>query len=100
MAELVSGRKAVAVAGTAERLSTTSVAVRAVWVMAATGNTNPVAVGGPDVVGALLARKGLALRATDPPQRFGPETGVDELGDLWVDAVTSGEAVTFLYAPG
>lgn len=100
MAALVSGRKAVTAGGTAERLSTTSVAINSIRIMAATANTNPVVIGGSDVVAAVGTRKGIALRATDPPITLDAETdGVDELSDIWVDAVTNGEAVTYVYTP-
>lgn len=99
MGALVSGRTAVAAAGTAVALSTSSKPIDAVWVMAATGNTNPVTIGGSDVVGALATRKGIALRQTDPPLRLTPADGVDELGDVWVDAITNTDAVTWFYAP-
>jgi hypothetical protein len=96
MGRLVSGRKAVTAGGTAETLSATSIAVDRVWVMAATANTNPVVIGGSDVVAAVGTRKGIAIRSTDPPVLL---RDIDELGDIWVDAVTNGEAVTFMYVP-
>lgn len=97
MADLVSGRTVVTTGGTAVRLSSTSVSVGAVWVMAATANTNPVVIGGSDVVAAVGTRKGVALRSTDPPVKLSSKDGIDELGDLYVDAVTNGEAVTWFY---
>ncbi len=99
MAALISGRAAVTTGGTAVRLSSTSVAITRVWIMAATANTNPVVIGGSDVVAAVGTRKGIALRSTDPPVTMGPADGVDELSDIYVDAVTNGEAVTYFYTP-
>lgn len=97
MAALVSGRTAVVAGGTAVPLSAASTPIRSVWIMAATANTNPVVIGGSDVVAAVGTRKGVALRATDPPVRLTSADGVDELSDVYVDAVTNGEAVTWAY---
>jgi hypothetical protein len=97
VAALVSGRTAVTTGGTAVQLSATSTPVRCLWIMAATANTNPVVVGGSDVVAAVGTRKGIALRSTDPPVRLTAADGVDELSDVYVDAVTNGEAVTWAY---
>lgn len=97
MAQLVSGRTAVTTGGTAVPLSATSTPIRSLWIMAATANTNPVVVGGSDVVAAVGTRKGVALRSTDPPVRLTSADGVDELSDIYVDAVTNGEAVTWAY---
>jgi hypothetical protein len=97
---IVSGRKTVTAAGTAEALSATSVAINRISIMAETDNTNPVTVGGSDVVGALATRKGVALRATDPPVTLYARDGVDELGDVFVDAITNGDGVTFIYTTG
>ncbi len=99
-AGLTSGRKIVTAGGTAEPLVAVSVAIRTVWIMAETDNTNPVVVGGADVVAALATRKGVALRATDPPLRLSSADGIDELSDIYVDAVTNGDGVTFVYAAG
>lgn len=98
MAGLVSGRTAVTTGGTAVQLSATSTPINTIRIMAATANTNPVVIGGSDVVAAVGTRKGIALRATDPPITLDAQTdGVDELSDIYVDAVTNGEAVTWLY---
>jgi hypothetical protein len=97
VAQLVSGRTAVTTGGTAVPLSATSTPIRSLWIMAATANTNPVVVGGSDVVAAVGTRKGVALRSTDPPVRLTSADGVDELSDIYVDAVTNGEAVTWAY---
>lgn len=100
MASIVSGRKVVAASGTAERLSATSLAINRITIAAETDNVNPVVVGGSDVVAALATRKGIPLSATSPPITFDAEVdGVDELGDIWIDAVTAGEGVTFIYTP-
>jgi hypothetical protein len=96
---LVSGRAEVTTAGTRVRLSSASVAIRSITIAAETNNTNPVTVGGSDVVGALLTRKGIPLSATSAPLTLGPDDGVDELSDIYIDAVTDTEGVTFIYSP-
>ncbi len=99
MASLVSGRKTVAAAGTAEPLSAVSVPINKLWIMAETDNTSVVTIGGSDVVGALATRKGIALRATDPPVPLDAQSdGVDELADIYVDVITNGDGVTFTYS--
>jgi hypothetical protein len=97
MADIVSGRCAVATNGTRAQLGGTgvSVAVKSITVTAFTNNTNPVTVGGPDVIGALATRKGVAL-AAGQTYRFESDE-VSDLGDVWVDCVTNGEGVTFIY---
>ena len=100
MAGLVTGRKTVTAAGTAEPLSAASVSVRSLWIMAETDNTNPVTVGGSAVVGALATRAGITLRATDPPLKLTSADGVDELSDVFIDAITNGDGVTYAYTPG
>lgn len=99
MASIVSGRKVVTTAGTAVQLSATSVAIRGVVITAETDNTNPVTVGGSDVVGALATRKGVPLAAGASIALNANDDGVDELSDIWIDAVTSTEGVTYLYTP-
>lgn len=96
---LVSGRKVVAAAGTAEQLSRPSVAIRQITIMAETDNTRAVVVGGPDVVAALATRRGVPLAAGASLTLYS-EYGTDELSDLWIDAEVSGEGVTFLYMTG
>ncbi len=87
------GRQTVAVAGTRVQLSSTSVECRWVLISAETDNTNPVTVGGSNVVGALATRQGTPLSATSPPLRL----DVDNLTDVWIDVVTNTEGVTFTY---
>ncbi len=97
---LVSGRQVVTTGGTAVRLSSTSVAINRITITAETDNTNPVTVGGSDVVGALATRKGVPLAAGQSITFDAQVDGVDELGDIYIDAVTSTEGVTYLYSPG
>jgi len=98
MAALVSGRVVVTTGGTAVALSATSVAIRRVTITAEIDNTNPVTVGGSDVVGALATRRGVPL-AAGASVTFHADDGVDELSDVYIDAVTNTEGVTYLYSP-
>lgn len=96
MATFIDGRKAVAAAGTREALSATSVPIRSVTIQAAGGNTGVVVIGGATVVAALATRRGIALAAGDRPITLTEADGLDDLRSVWVDAMVSGEAVTFV----
>lgn len=93
---LTSGRKTVSVAGTAEALSTQGVRVRKIVIQPLRANTNPVAVGGPDVIAASgSSQKGTLLSGqTDRVTLEGPEL---RLTEIFVDAQTNGEGVAFSY---
>src|SRR5438552_3140284 len=99
MAGLLSGRAVVATPGTAVRLSASSVAIQSIIVTAETDNTNVVTVGGSDVVGALATRKGVPLAAGASVAFVANRDGVDELSDIYVDAITATEGVTYAYVP-
>lgn len=88
---IISGRATVASAGTRVQLSTTSTAVLSIAVQAATDNTSAVTVGGPDVVGAIATRKGIALAAG-----ASISLDVNDLSKVYVDAITSGDDVTYI----
>lgn len=96
MSSIVSGRQVVTTAATAVRLTSTSTPIRAVVITAETDNTSPVTIGGADVVGALATRKGVPL-AAGASISLTREDGVDELSDIWVDCITNGDGVTYLY---
>jgi hypothetical protein len=85
------GRKTVTAAGTAEALAT-STSCKLVIITAETDNTDYVVVGGSTVVAALATRRGVPLAPGDsvPIQ-------TDNLADIYLDAVVSGEGVTYLY---
>jgi hypothetical protein len=91
-----SGRKTVATAGTAEPLMATNTPVSKVYITPETDNTNPVTVGGADVVGALATRKGVPLDNDATTEQVLVLCDVD-LKDVYIDAVTNGEGVTFTY---
>lgn len=88
---LICGRQTVTTAGTAVQLSTTSTAVLEVAITAETDNTNPVTVGGSDVVGALATRKGIPLTAGSTVS-----LGVNDLSKVYIDSITSTEGVTYV----
>ena len=85
------GRKVISSAGTAEALAT-STAAKWVIVSAETDNTNPVTVGGATVVGALATRRGTPLFPGDSVSYL-----IDDLDEVFVDVITSGEGVTFAF---
>jgi hypothetical protein len=91
------GRKVVAAAGTREQLSTSSVGIRSVDITALSTNTAIVVVGGPTVVAAAGTRRGVALAAGQTQSYDADQDLVDDLNQVWLDAVTSGEGVSYAY---
>ena len=85
---LVSSEKTVTASGTAEALSS-SRRVKSVTVVAKTGNTGQVYVGGSDV--AITTNDGLA---PGDALEVGSEEWLD-LNDIYVDVDTNGEGVDF-----
>jgi hypothetical protein len=57
-------------------------------------NTNAVVIGGPGVVAAAATRNGVAMVPTGIILVL---RDIDDLGDLWVDAITGGEGLSFFY---
>jgi hypothetical protein len=88
---VLDGRKTVASAGTAEKLSTTPTHIVRVTVVAETDNTGTIAVGNSTVVAALSTRRGTPLSAGDSIT-----IEVNELTDVWLDSTVAGDGVTFL----
>lgn len=89
---LADGLQLVAAAGTAEALVSTSTPCRAVLIQARPENTGNVVVGSSTVVAASGTRRGIALV---PGQSV--TLRVTDLSELYVDAVVSGEGVSFVY---
>ena len=87
------GRKTVTTAGTRVPLSATSVACKKVTVTAMYENTDNVVVGGSTVVAAVLTRQGTPLT---PGQSI--DISINDLNKIYLDAVVSGEGVTFTYS--
>lgn len=85
------GRKIVTAAGTRETLAS-STTVKKVDIQALLTNTNPVVIGSSTVVAAAGTRRGVALNAGDV---YSLE--IDNLADIYIDAVTSGEGVSYTY---
>lgn len=86
------GRKVVASAGTAERLVASNTNCRRVTVMALLENTDMVVIGGSTVVASATTRQGIPLSAG-----ASITLDVEDLYPYFVDAVVSGEGVSFLY---
>ena len=86
---LYSFEKTVASAGTAEALVAASKRVKSVVIVAKSGNTGRVYVGGSDVSsstnGGLGASQSISLEAA----------GWMDLADIYIDADTNGEGVDF-----
>jgi len=91
--KIVSGRKAVTTAGTAEQLTTTTTSCYRIDICADLGNTNPVVVGGEDVVAAAGSQKGVVLIPGNAPMTI----LVDDVSKVYVDSQTDGDAVCYTY---
>jgi hypothetical protein len=85
------GRKTVTTAGTRVALSTTT-SCKKVTIQALDTNTDAIVVGGSTVVAASATRRGIVLL---PYNSF--TISVDDLADIYIDSVVSGEGVTYLY---
>jgi len=83
------GRKVVASAGTAEALAA-STTIKKVIICAETDNTDYIVVGGSGVIAALATRQGIPIGPGDTIT-----IDVDNLADVFIDAVVSGEGVTY-----
>ncbi len=60
--------------------------------MAETNNDDIVVVGGATVVAALATRRGAPLYPGDPY-----DLDIDDLSDVYLDVMTSGDGVTYTY---
>ena len=90
---IVSGRKAVAVAGTAEQLLAASTHCYRIDVNADMGNINPVVIGSSNVVAAERAQIGITLIPGNAPKTI----LINDISKVWVDAITNDDAVCFIY---
>lgn len=84
-----SGNKAVTTAGSAERLSSTSIPCKWVNIIGKAANTDTVWVGGSNVA-AGTGQPIVALQSTDRIE-------VNDLSSIWLDVAVNGEGVTFIY---
>lgn len=86
------GIQLVASAGTAEALAASSTPCRRVIVSARPENTDVVVVGASTVVAAVGTRRGISLA---PGQNV--EIPIKDVASLYVDAVVTGEGVSYVY---
>jgi len=86
------GTKACGTAGTRIQLSGTATACQAVIVTAKLSNTSTVVIGGIGVVASTATQQGTPLLAGDSVTLW-----VDNLTDIYLDALTTGEAVVYTY---
>lgn len=96
--QIKSVRKEVATAGIREALSATNLFVKKLIIQALGDNTNAVTVGDVTVVGATATRIGIALD-TDATVQQGDivELCDVDLADVYVDAITNGDGVSYIY---
>ena len=90
---IVAGRKAVGTPGIAEKFVAVSTYCYRIDVCADIGNTNPVVIGGSDVVAASGSQKGIILIPGNPPITI----LIDDVSKVYVDAITAADAVCFTY---
>lgn len=90
---IVDGRKTVAAAGTRLPIVATSAQCFLVLLSADLANTSPIVVGGSTVVAALDAQKGVVLTPGNPPVAF----FVRDASSVYVDGITNGDSVCFVY---
>lgn len=86
-------RKTVTTAGVRETLVATSTPAKYVKLIGLSTNTNPVVWGGSTVVAAAGTRRGQALNALEASDWV----PIDDLVDIYLDVVTNGEGVSFVY---
>lgn len=101
MSQLGHGRKAVTAAGTAEALDADSDLVSDVWITPLSTNTGIVVIGGPGVIAGVGTTTRVGVELTPPTADVAQSPPlhleVDDLGKVFVDAVTSGDGVSFTY---
>ena len=86
------GRKTVASAGTRERLVSSNTPCKVVTITALIANTNEVVIGGSTVVASAGTRSGVPLFAGQSVTLY-----IEDLYALYIDSVTNGEGVSFIY---
>ena len=86
------GRQVVTTAGTRVQLSSSSVACKKVTIVAETGNSNYIVVGGVNVVASLATRRGIPLAAGDTVT-----LEISNLNLIYLDSLVNGEGVTYAY---
>ncbi len=90
---IVSGRKAIAAVGTAEKILAASTACYRVDISADLGNTGIVVIGGSGVVAANGSMEGVVLTPGNPPYTI----LTDDVSKIYADVQTNGDAVCFTY---
>lgn len=90
---IVSGRKTVAAAGTAEKIVAASTHCFRVLISADLANTSPVVVGDADIVAALDSQRGVVLTPGNPPVEF----LVRDVSSIYVNSITTGDSICFVY---
>lgn len=87
------GLKLVTTAGTAEKLSASTIACKSITITAKITNTGTVVIGGSTVVAASGAtRRGIPLLAGDSMV-----IDIDDVSKVYADVTVSGEGVTYTY---
>jgi len=90
--KIISGRKAIAVSGTPERLVAADTYCFEVDVCADTGNTNAVVVGNSNVNATPGSQVGTVLLPGEVVKMH-----VDNVNKIWGDVITNGEKICYTY---
>ena len=88
---MLTGRKAVTSAGTAEQIVTSVTSIISVAIQAETDNSAEIAVGDSNVVAADGTERGIILAAGESTT-----LAIGDLAIVWIDAKTNGDGVTYL----
>lgn len=89
---IANGNTLVATAGTAEPLVGSSTPSKLVVITALASNTDTIVLGSASVVADLATRSGSPLEPGDSM-----DSNIDDLANLYLDSVVSGEGVSFTY---
>jgi hypothetical protein len=89
VSSVISGRKTITTAGTAERLAA-STPVKGVAVQALSSNAQNIAIGGSGVNAALGSENGIVLAAS-----ASVSLPCDDLTDVFLDVLADGEGISY-----
>lgn len=90
---IVSGTKTVTTAGTAVQVTATPTTIKSIYVSADMGNVKSIVVGDSSVVAALSSQRGIQLIPGATPIKL----DINDLSLLWVDALSSGDKLSYAY---
>jgi hypothetical protein len=90
---IVSGRKVVSSAGTAEKLVADKTGCFAGLITAEQSNSAPIVVGDSSIIAAAGSQRGVVLTPGNPPVMF----SVRDVSTIYVNSQQNGDAACFVY---